>query len=638
MQLLRITLVLLVAGIIAQPGHAQPRRKSATTTPPAPVATCYPTHWWTGMQWNQVQLLVKGNTLGFNGHTVRLDYPGVSLQKVTRLENSLYYALDLSIAPSAQPGKVPIVFSIPAEGKNKAVTRTLEWELKARRSGKGTSYAQGVDAADLIYLIMPDRFANGDPANDRIPGMRDQSLNRDTVFMRHGGDLQGIINHLDYFEQMGITALWLNPVIENDRPHRTEHGYAFTDHYRIDRRLGGEAKYQELIDKAHARGIKIIQDAVYNHVDLHHVLVLDKPTADWLNNWPEHTNTTYKDQVLMDPYAAAKDKKIMSDGWFTKEMPDLNQKNPYVANFLIQHALWTVEEFGIDAWRIDTYAYNDLEFMNRCNKAILDEYPNMHIFGETWVHGVVNQSFFCENTYDIPFKSNLPSVTDFQTNMYGIIKAVNEPFGWTQGVNSLYNVLVNDFVYKEPNRQVIFLDNHDIPRFWSVVNEDIHKMKVGMAWLMTCRGIPQMYYGMEVLMPGNTWPNDGHVRKDFPGGWPGDAKNAFTGQGLTAQEKDFQDYTRKLALFRKKSAAIGKGTMHQYVPEKGLYVYFRKHASQTVMVVMNTDPNAQEVKPSRFEEHTMGYSHATEVTDGSRLPLQQNWTIPGMTCWVLELR
>jgi glycosidase len=598
----------------------------------------FPTHWWPGMKWNQVQILVKGNSADFNKQSVNIEYPGVSIDKISPLENGMYYAIDLYISPNASPGTVEIQFTTPATGKTKAITTSVAWPLKPRRQGKGVTYAQGVTSADLMYLIMPDRFSNGDPTNDRIPGMRDQTLNRDTVFDRHGGDLQGIINNLDYFDKMGINTLWLNPVIENDRLNRTEHGYAFTDHYKIDRRLGGEEKYKELIDKMHARGMKMIQDAVYNHVDINHVFVVDRPTKDWLNNWPKHTNTTYKDQVLMDPYSASIDKKIMSDGWFTREMPDLNQKNPLVANFLIQHALWTVEEFGIDAWRIDTYAYNDLEFMNRCNKAILDEYPKMHIFGETWVHGVVNQSFFCENIYDIPFKSNLPSVTDFQTNMYGIIKAVNEPFGWTQGVNSLYSILANDFVYKDPMKQVIFLDNHDIPRFWSVVNEDLNKMKVGMAWLMTCRGIPQMYYGMEVLMPGLTSPNDGHVRKDFPGGWPGDAKNAFTGQGLSPQEREFQEFTRQLALFRKNSSALKTGKMMQFVPENGVYVYFRYDDKETVMVVMNTNKEETTLNTARFRERTRGYMIAKDATSTGSLEFNRDWKVPGMTCWVLELK
>jgi glycosidase len=297
-----------------------------------------------------------------------------------------------------------------------------------------------------------------------------------------------------------------------------------------------------------------------------------------------------------------------------------------------------VEEFGIDAWRIDTYAYNDLEFMNRCNKALLDEYPKLHIFGETWVHGIVNQSYFCENTFDIPYKSNLPAVTDFQLNMYGIINAVNEPFGWTQGVNRLYNNLANDFVYKHPMKQVIFLDNHDIPRFWSVVNEDIKKMKVGMAWLMTCRGIPQLYYGNEVLMPGLTSPNDGHVRKDFPGGWKNDTKNAFTGQGLTEQERSFQEYTKGLALFRKSSSALKHGKLTQFVPENGVYVYFRHDEKQKIMVVMNTANEERIIELSRFSEMTKGYMIGKDVLSTGSRELKDTWNVPAMTCWVLELK
>jgi glycosidase len=254
------------------------------------------------------------------------------------------------------------------------------------------------------------------------------------------------------------------------------------------------------------------------------------------------------------------------------------------------------------------------------------------------VHGIVNQAFFCENNFDIPYKSNLPAVTDFQTNLYGIINAVNEPFGWTQGVNKLYSTLANDFVYKYPMKQVIFLDNHDLPRFWSVVNEDIKKMKVGMSWLLTCRGIPQLYYGTEVLMPGLTWPNDGHVRKDFPGGWAGDTKNAFTGAGLTEQEKDFQEFTRKLALFRKQSSAIKTGKMTQFVPEDGMYVYFRHDDHQTVMVVMNTNLDESKLSLDRFKEVTKDYKSARDVTTQSTFRIEGEWKIPGMTCWVLELQ
>jgi glycosidase len=435
---------------------------------------------------------------------------------------------------------------------------------------------------------------------------------------------------------MGVTALWLNPVLINDMKDRTEHGYAFTDHYRIDPRLGGEDAYHQLIQSAHAKGLKIIQDAVYNHVGTQHILFKDQPDSSWFNRWPSFTQTSYKDQVLFDPYASEKDKKIMSDGWFVRAMPDWNHRNKHVEIFLIQHAIWTVEEFGIDGWRIDTYAYNDLEFMNRCNAALYKEYPKLTLFGETWVHGVVNQAFFCENNLQIPFKSNLQATTDFQTLLYGIQPALNEPFGWTEGVNKLYITLTQDLLYKDPMQQVIFLDNHDIPRFYSVVGKDLKKYKMAMAWLMTCRGIPQLYYGNEVLMEGFTSPNDGYVRKDFPGGWKGDQKNAFTGSGLTAEEKDMQDYIAKLAHFRKQSTAITRGKMLQFVPKDGLYVYFRYDNNQVLMCVMNTSAKDMNVQFSDYAEMTKNFQKGTDIISNEQIGTV--FSIPAMTMKVIELK
>lgn len=495
---------------------------------------CYPTHWWTGMKWNKVQVMVHSESnlnVWADKSTVRINYPGVKLTGIHKAENRKYIFLDLEISPAAKPGKLKIdfVFTVNSE------CFSVYYELKQRRTGNGTSYAQGVTSSDFMYLIMPDRFSNGDESNDRIPGMRDQTLNRDTVFNRHGGDLKGISNKLDYLQSLGVTTLWLNPVIENDMPDRTEHGYAFTDHYKVDPRLGGDQAYLDLVNAVHRKGMKIIQDAVYNHVGLYHITVQDPPMKDWLNQWPAYTNTSYKDQVLFDPHASEIEKKIMSDGWFTRMMPDLNQHNPYVANFLIQHAIWSVEEFGIDGWRIDTYAYNDLEFMNRCNKALSDEYPKLTMFGETWVHGVINQSYFVQNNYNIPFKSNLQAATDFQT-LWGVTDAFTKDFGWTEGVNKLYTALAQDFVYKDPMRNVIFLDNHDMARFYSVVGENMDKYKSAIVWLMTCRGIPQFYYGGEIGMTGFTSPNDGYVRQDFPGGWAADPVNKFTNEGRNEKE------------------------------------------------------------------------------------------------------
>ena len=593
----------------------------------------YPSHWWVGMKNQHLQLLIHSKNIN-NGYRVFLNtYPGVKMLKTKTFQNPNYLAIDLIIDKSAKPGKMHFKFMSVDMQINQ-----LTYELKPRSKENGKTRIKGVTSEDFIYLIMPDRFSNGDPSNDKIPGLRDQSLNRNEIFHRHGGDLKGIENHLDYLQDLGVTALWLNPVIHNDMPERTEHGYAFTNHYKIEPRIGGEAAYHSLSNALHKRGMKLIQDAVYNHVGIEHFLFRDMPDSTWFHKWPAYTNTTYKDQTLMDPYSSTIDKKKMSDGWFVPSMPDLNQQNPYVATFLIQHAIWSTEEFGLDGWRIDTYAYNDLNFMNRCNKALLDEYPQIHLFGETWVHGMLNQAYFSQNNLsNIAFKSNLPAVTDFQTHMYGILPALKESFGWTEGVNKLYTTLSNDFVYKDAMKHVIFLDNHDKTRFLSEIGEDFQKYKMGIAWLLTCRGIPQLYYGTEVLMKGISNP-DGWVRLDFPGGWPGDAQNKFETSGRTAQENEAFNYVKTLANFRKNSSAIKTGKMMQYVPEDGVYVYFRYDNKQTVMCIMNQNDAEKEIDAARFEERLKGFAKGKNVIDGSMINVSGKMKVPGKTLLVLELR
>ncbi|HVX52740.1 MAG TPA: alpha-amylase family glycosyl hydrolase [Chitinophagaceae bacterium] len=594
--------------------------------------TLYPANWWVGMKMDHVQVLVHSNNKNFSQAEPHINYPGVTLLQKHVFENGEYMAIDVAISGAAKPGNVTIAFS-----GNGGSNNTAEWPLQARRQGNGTQYAQGLTSADFIYFLMPDRFSNGDPSNDRVPGMRDQSLNRDSIFLRHGGDLQGIINHLDYIQSLGATALWMTPVIENDMPNRTEHGYAFTDHYKIEPRLGGAEMYKKLSDELHKRGMKLVQDAVYNHVGSYHFMMQNPPSKDWLHQWPRYTNTTYKDQVLFDPYAAASDVKQMSDGWFTPQMPDVNESNPYVQKFLIQHAIWCVEEFGVDAWRIDTYIYNDLDFMNACNAALIAEYPKMFMFGETWVHGVYNQAFFARNNINLAFKSNLPATCDFQTNLHGIIPALTEAFGWTTGVNSLYTVLASDRLYENPYNEVIFLDNHDMSRIFSMVGEKVAKQKMGIEWLLTCRGIPQMYYGTEVLMKGLANP-DGNVRLDFPGGWKGDKVNAFTGQGLSDSAKQIQQLVKTLGNYRKNSTALQTGKMTQYVPADGLYVYFRYDEKSTVMCIMNTAENAMTVDFSKYAERTAGFTKAVSVISNDVFNTAENTTIPGTSMWVLELK
>lgn len=594
----------------------------------------YPSNWWVGMKWNKVQLMIhRSEGLTTAKTAVISNSNDIIIKDYNKPENNHYLFVDIEIPKNAKPGFKNIRIANPDPKES----YTINFELKSRRPGNGTAFAQGVTSKDFVYLLMPDRFSNGDPSNDRIAGMRDQSLNRDSIYHRHGGDFQGVINHLDYLKDLGVTTVWMTPVIENDMPNRTEHGYAFTNHYKIEPRFGGPEMYKKLGDELHKRGMKLMQDAVYNHVGLYHFTVQDPPMKDWLHQWPSYTQTTYKDQTLFDPYAAPSDKKQMVDGWFTRQMPDMNQGNSYVANYMIQHAIWSVEEFGVDGWRIDTYIYNDLDFMNRCNKALLDEYPKLTMFGETWVHGVPNQSYFCENNYNIPFKSNLQATTDFQMLFYGIQPSINEPFGWTEGVNKLYTTTAQDFVYKNPMREVIFLDNHDLNRFYSVAGEDTTKYKMALAWLLTFRGIPQLYYGDEILMTGFTNP-DGLVRLDFKGGWPEDKVNKFTREGRTEKEENIFQFLRRLANFRKNSSAITSGKMMQYLPVNGVYAYFRYDDKQTVMCIMNTNSGSSTIDLSRFSERMNGFTRAYDVATGTEFSLQPTLTIGGKYLLVMELR
>ncbi len=559
------------------------------------------------MKWNKVQILVYNDAESIKEAKVSIKYPGVLLTKVHKLENEKYLALEVTILPTAKPGV--IFFTLNYKNKSEKIA----WSLQPKRNGNGKLYAQGVRSADFIYLLMPDRFSNGDETNDKITGLKDQSLNRDSMYLRHGGDLQGVINKLDYLKDLGVTTIWMTPVLLNDMPKRTEHGYAITNHYMVDPRLGGNETYKKLSNAIHAKGMKLIQDAVYNHVGSQHFTVLDKPMKDWLHEWPNYTQTSYRDQVLFDPYAAASQTKILSDGWFVKNMPDLNQSNPFVAKYLIQHALWSVEEFGVDGWRIDTYIYNDLNFMNACNKALIADYPSITMFGETWVHGVVNQSFFCENNLINGFKSNLQNTTDFQTLLYGIQPALTEPTNWTDGIMKLYNTAAQDVMYKNPMGQVIFLDNHDISRFFSVVKEDIKKYKIALGWLLTFRGIPQLYYGDEIGMEGLSSP-DGLVRSDFFGGWKNDSLNKFTSTGRSERETEIYEYVKKLANVRLESSALKSGRLIQYLPENNIYTYFRYDKNETIICIMNVGKESREINIKKsYPEMFKNFSSATNL-------------------------
>ena len=587
-----------------------------------------PLHWWVGMANPNLQLMVYGKDIA--DHDISIEYPGLTLKEVHRVENPNYLFLDLHIESSAQAGTVNIVFN-----RDEAVTPLVyEYELHERNPNQ--LKAQGITSEDFIYLIMPDRFANGDIANDVVQGMRETTLNRDSMYYRHGGDLQGVINKLDYLQDLGITAVWLNPVLTNDMEKASYHGYAATEYYQIDPRYGDNELYRKLADELHKRGMKLVKDLIHNHVGLMHWTVLDLPSQDWLNQWPEYTNTTYKDQVLFDPYASEVDKKRMSDGWFVPSMPDMNHRNPFVRNYITQNHIWWVEYAGVDGFRLDTYAYNDLDYMAEWGQQIKAEYPDLTFFGETWVHGVPNQAVYTQgSTINQNYESHMPGVTDFQTH-FAIIEALNGQFGWTDGVNKLYSVLANDFVYEDAYRNVVFLDNHDKSRFLSEVGEDINKYKSGLSWLFTTRGIPQLYYGAEIGMKNFANP-DGKVREDFPGGWPTDTVDKFNEAGRTVFENEIFNHVKTLANYRKDNSVLQTGKMMQYVPEDAIYVYFRYNDDKTVMVVMNTGEKEAMVETTRFEERIKTATQAKDIITGEIVDLTKPMKLNEKTTLVLEL-
>ncbi len=593
-----------------------------------------PTNWWVGMQNHNLQLLIHGPGAGTLSYTVT--YPGVMLLSTSKVENPNYAFLNLNISAAAKPGMVKI------NGTTGRVKITRLFELKARtREPKGT----GVSSADLIYLIMPDRFANGDTSNDKFAGMLDASADRSNPYLRHGGDFKGIEDHLDYLKELGVTALWLTPVLDNDESLKAEapdrmqagyHGYHFTDHYKIDPRFGGNEGYITFSKEVHRRGMKLVQDAVYNHISDDHWLYKDLPSKDWINNWPTYTGSSHKDPPLFDPHAATIDQKLLTDGWFTSFLPDLNQRNPFLAKYLIQHAIWCTEMFSLDAWRIDTYKYNDQQFMNDCNKALLNEYPHIHLFGESTASRPLELSYFVKNKVDFPFKSNLPGTLDFPLN-YAMLDALKENFGWDNGVNHVYQTLAEDVVFADPMKLVTSLDNHDMDRYLSVIGNDFDKYKMGVTWLLTTRGIPSWYYGTEILMKNFKDPDDAQVRLDFPGGFMGDKDNKFTAAGRNKKENEAFNYVKALANYRKNTPALNSGKMMQYVPQNGTYVYFRYNAGKTIMVATNTTDKDIQLNTARFAERMNGFTAAINVITREKITGLATVTLPAKTAIVLEL-
>lgn len=551
-----------------------------------------PPNWWIDMAEPTLEIMIYDQDI--QGSKVSFSYPGVSLIETFEVENPNYLFIKLNISSSSKPGTLQITLT-----KDQNV-RTYPYDLLARPQHHELAY-EGLDANDIIYLLMPDRFANGDPDNDEIEGMQQMGTDRSLMFFRHGGDLQGILDHLDYLTDLGITALWINPVQENNQPYESYHGYAITDHYKIDRRFGDNELYKTLVDSCHSRGIKVVMDIIHNHVGDQHFFINDLPDYDWIHQHDTFWKTTYRDQVLMDPYASDYDKKQMSNGWFDNHMPDLNQQHPRLATYLTQNNLWWVEFSGLNAYRIDTYAYPDQEYMADWGKSMQTHFPHLTLFAETWVHGSPNQAWFtANNQMRRNGDSHMPAVTDFQL-YYAINEALSEEQGWTEGIARMYTTLSHDFLYEDPYRNVTFLDNHDLDRFLSRVGENKEKFNTGLNWLLTLRGVPMIYYGTEILMKNFSNP-DGLVREDFPGGWSDDPISKFTQGGRSESEQEAYDHTRKLITLRKQYQALGTGKFTQYVPHDGSYIYFRYDNQDTIMVIANTHDRQTQLHTHRFEQ------------------------------------
>jgi neopullulanase len=588
-----------------------------------------PPFWWTGFKDNRLQLMVYGKEI--SKANVSLSYPGVTMQKVNKVENPNYLFLDLVIAPNTKPGKFDITFKI-----NQKKAAQYSYEVLARKPGSATR--RGFSSSDVIYLVMPDRFSNGDTTNDNVPGMK-QGVKRSDPDERHGGDIRGIIDHLDYIRDIGFTALWINPLLENDQEKYSYHGYSITDYYKIDPRFGNNKDYLSLSGLCHSKGIKLIMDMVFNHCGSGHWWMQDLPSKDWINEWPEFTRTSYRAAILLDPYVSDADSIQFIKGWFDKTMPDLNQHNPFLARYLIQNSIWWIEYAGLDGIRQDTHPYPFKDFMSDWGKAVLNEYPNFKMVGECWLNNPGGIAYWqIDATNRDKYNSYLPCVFDFA--MYDALRqGFMEKDGWNTGVCRLYDILTQDFVYPKPSDIVTFADNHDVGRYLTSQDKDIRKLKMAMAFLLTSRGIPEIYYGTEMLLTSDGGQGDGPKRKDFPGGWMKDTVNGFTGAGLTTEQKDFQNYLKKLVNWRKNEEVIHTGQLKHFIPRDGVYVYFRFNDKKTVMVAINNnDTTSKTLDASRYSEFLKDFRSGKEIISGMEVSDLSNLVVPPKSVVIVELK
>lgn len=586
-----------------------------------------PANWWVGMRTPQLQLLIYGKDIASS--TPQLSYPGVTLQRVTRVENSNYLFLDLYIDnANTVPGKFDILFQ-----KNNKTVNKYTYELMAREPN--SAGRASFTPADIMYLITPDRFANGDPANDKVAALK-EGVNRADENGRHGGDLKGIIDHLDYVRDMGFTAIWMTPVLQNDQPNYSYHGYSITDFYAVDARMGSNQQYKELSEKASRMGIKIVMDMVFNHCGSEHWWMKDLPSRDWINFSDNVQYTNHRKTVTQDPHVAKSDSILLSDGWFSKTMPDLNQKNPLMAAYLIQNSIWWIEYAGLGGIRVDTYPYPDMYFMADWTKRIATEYPNMNIVGEEWSENPASVSYWQRGKKNQNgYVSWLPSLMDFPVQG-ALIRALSEEEKYNAGgFLHLYDILANDFQYANSDNLVVFADNHDIHRLYNQVGKDTGLVKLALAFVLTSRGIPQLMYGAELNMEGQT---HGQIRSDFPGGWSGDAVNVFTGKGLSPEQLSIQAFVKTLVRWRRQHPVLSDGKLVHYRPLKEAYVYLRYNEKGKVLVILNKNKTALSLDLAPYRAELGAARQGTDVLTGNILSLDQPVAVPARSPLIIEIK
>lgn len=589
-----------------------------------------PTNWFADMKDPTLQLMVYGKDIKYA--EVSTNYPNVRIDSIVRLDSPNYLLVYLNLK-GAKPGSVNLNFKT-----KKGRTIKQQYELKQRMMEGGEH--KGFSNEDVLYMLMPDRFANGNPHNDVIKGMQDQLCNRNEPSLRHGGDLEGIRQHLDYFTNLGVTALWFTPVLENDRPadggkFSTYHGYATTDYYKVDPRFGTNDEYKKLVEQCHAKGLKVVMDMIFNHCGDYHPWNKDIPAQDWFNNPGYRLQTSYKLTPVLDPYASKVDMAETVDGWFVSSMPDLNQRNPHVIKYLVQNSIWWIETVNIDGIRMDTYPYADRMAMAEWMKAIDQEYPNFNTVGETWVTEPAYTAAWQKDSKLSDINSYLKTVMDFAF-FDRISQAKNEETDdWWKGLNRVYNSLCYDYLYPNPSSVMAFVENHDTDRFLGN-GKDTTALKQAYALLLTMNRIPQLYYGTEILMNGTKEVTDGNVRKDFPGGFEGDKANKFNREGRTNAENAFFDWTSNLLHWRHKNDVITKGKQTQFIPWHGVYVLARQYDGKTVMTIINGKKAENHVEVARYAEIIGQHSNAKDITSGNVVDLTKDIKLGHRQTMILE--